>query len=205
MGLYSGQILPRFLAWSMSGRRVAEERAPFLAGISGRVLELGFGAGLNLPFFSPAVSELLALEPEPVNRKLAAPRIARAPFPVRWLAARGEQVPLDAHSVDAVVSTWTLCSIPDLERALSEVARLLRPGGRLHFIEHGLSPEAGVARWQRRLEPLQKRLFGGCHLTREIDRELSQAGFRIDGLEAFYARGPKVMNWTLRGSAIPEG
>jgi len=189
----------------MSSRAFVEQRVPALAAVRGRVLELGFGSGLNLPHYPPGVTELLALEPAQLNRKLARRRLAAARFPVEWVGLRGEEIPLDGASVDAVVSTWTLCTIPDLSQALREVVRVLRPGAALHFLEHGLSPEPGLARWQRRLTPLQRRLAGGCHLDRAIDRELERAGFELRGLETFFMRGPRIGCWMYRGQASPRG
>lgn len=201
MGLWSDSLLPRVLGKFMKGGDCEPERSPALEGARGRVLELGFGSGLNLPHYPDGVTELLALEPAQVNRKLAKERVEQAPFPVEWVGLEGESVPLDDASVDTVVSTWTLCTIPNLQAALSEAKRVLRPDGELLFLEHGHSPDAKVARWQRRLEPLQKFCFGGCHLTRRHDEELTQAGFEIQKLETYYMKGPKPMSWMYRGRA----
>ena len=199
MGLYVEHVLPRVVALGMGGRSFQAQRRQALGGLTGRVLELGFGAGHNLPHYGEGVSEVLALEPAQVNRKLAARRIANAPIPVEWVGLEGESIPLEDDSVDAVVSTWTLCTIPDLQRALAEVRRVLAPGRELTFLEHGLSPDSRVARWQQRLNPLQKLCFGGCHLNRAIDRELESAGFELEELETFYMDGPKPMSWMYRG------
>ena len=204
MGLYGDHVLPRLIAFGMRGEGFAEQRSRALEGVCGRVLELGFGAGHNVPHYGEGVTELLALEPAQVNRKLARKRVAAARFPVEWVGLEGESVPLEDGCVDAVVSTWTLCTIPDLARALAEVRRVLRPGGALHFLEHGLSPEPGVARWQRRIEPVQKLCFGGCHLTRRIDEGVAGAGFALEGLETFYMDGPRIAAWMYRGTGIPE-
>ena len=204
MGLWGEHLLPRGIAWGMGGEAFREQRGPALADVRGRVLELGFGAGHNLAHYTEGVREVLALEPAKLNRKLARARVAEAPFPVEWVGLRGEEIPLDDASVDAVTSTWTLCSIPDLARALAEVGRVLRPGGALHFLEHGLSPRAGIARWQRRLTPIQKFCFGGCHLDRRIDAELEGSGFALEGLETFAMKGPRIASWMYRGRAIPS-
>lgn len=199
MGLYGDHVLPRMVAFGMGGRAFQDQRRQALAGVAGRVLELGFGAGHNLEHYGEGVTEVLALEPAQVNRKLAAKRVAGAPFPVEWVGLEGESIPLEDGSVDAVVSTWTLCTIPDLRRALAEVQRVLRPGAELTFLEHGLSPDPKVARWQHRLNPMQKFCFGGCHLNRAIDRELESVGFSVEELETFYMKGPKFACWMYRG------
>jgi ubiquinone/menaquinone biosynthesis C-methylase UbiE len=204
MGLYDEHVLPRALAWGMAGARFAEQRAAALRHATGRVLELGFGAGLNLPHYPAGVTEVLALEPARVNRALARRRIATSPIPVTWVGLRGEEIPLDAHSVDAVTSTWTMCTIPDLARALGEVRRVLRPGGVLHFLEHGLAPEPGVARWQHRLTPVSRFLAGGCHMDRAIDVLLRSAGFGIRDLEHPRFDGPRPLAFLYRGRALPE-
>lgn len=205
MGLYADHILPRAVAWGMSGEEYGRQRAQALAGVSGRVLELGFGAGHNLPHYPDAVSEVLALEPAEVNRKLARKRVQACPMPVTWVGLRGEEIPLDAASVDAVTSTWTLCTIPDPARALAEVRRVLRPSGAFHFLEHGLSSEPRVARWQRRLTPIHRRIAGGCHLDREIDEMIAQAGFQLERLDHPYMKGPQVIFYLYRGEALLDG
>lgn len=202
MGLYGDHVLPRLIAFGMRGEGFADQRARALEGVRGRVLELGFGAGLNVPHYGEGVTELLALEPALVNRRLARRRIAAAGFPVEWVGLQGESVPLEDGSVDAVVSTWTLCTIPDLARALGEARRVLRPGGSLHFLEHGLAPEPRVARWQRRLEPVQKLCFGGCHLTRRIDQAVAEAGLSVEGLETYFMDGPRIAAWMYRGRGV---
>ena len=204
MGLWSGQILPRFVAWGMSGRVFSEQRGPALEGVSGRVLELGAGAGLNLPHYPGGVEELVALEPARVNRKLARKRVDAALFPVAWIDAPGERIPLEDASVDFVTSTWTLCTIPDVPRALAEVRRVLRAGGALVFLEHGLSPDPKVARRQRRLTPLQKRVCGGCHFDRPIDVLLRDAGFALERLDHPEIDVPKIARYLYRGWARPE-
>ncbi len=204
MGLYSNQVLPRVVALAMGGKGFREQRSAALRGVRGRVLELGFGSGHNLAFYPQGVTEVLALEPALLNRKLAAKRIAASSIPVQWVGLRGEEIPLDANSVDCVTSTWTMCTIPNLAAALRETHRVLAPGGKLHFIEHGLSADPGVARWQKRLSPIQKFWSGGCRLDRKIDEAILAAGFEIEKLENFYMHGPKVATYLYRGVARPS-
>jgi len=210
MGLWSEHLFPRCAAWGMRGEQFSALRREVLRDVSGRVLELGFGAGLNLPHYraaetdaEPGVSELLVIEPLAINRRLAARRVAASPFPVRWVGLRGEEIPLESGSVDCVTSTWTLCSIADLGAALAEVRRVLRPRGRLFFLEHGLSPDPKVAARQNRWNGLQKRLAGGCHLNRPIDTLVRSAGFAIERLDHPPMKGPRVASYLYRGSARP--
>lgn len=207
MGLWREQLFPRLAAWGMRGATFAEQRARIVPLARGRVLELGFGAGLNLPFYGREVAELVALEPLAVNRDLAAARVRAAPFPVRFVlgaAGEGGEDLLEPASFDCVVSTWTMCSIERLDRALSRVRGLLRPGGALCFVEHGLAPAPRTALWQRRLTPLQRRVAGGCRLDRAIGRELEAAGFVLDELEELTLAAPRVLGWTYRGVARPR-
>ena len=201
MGLYRSQVLPRCMALAMGTEELAEHRQRAFGALSGRVLELGFGSGLNLPHYPPEVSALLAIEPVPVNRKLARKRIAASPIPVEWVGLHGEQIPLESGSVDTVTSSWTLCSIGNLPKALAEVRRVLKPGGNLHFVEHGMAPDAGVRRWQARLNPLQRFCFGGCSLDLPIDLCLENAGLEITELETGYMPGLKVQSFLYEGVA----
>jgi SAM-dependent methyltransferase len=206
MGVWRERILPRMVAWGMKGEVFAKERAQLVPRARGRVLELGFGAGLNLPFYGDEVEELVALEPARVNERLAAERVAEARFPVRFVAGsagKGARLPLEGASFDTVLSTWTMCSIEDLGAALAEARRALRPGGRLLFVEHGLAPSPRVARWQRRLTPFQRRWAGGCRLDRRIDRAVLEAGFALEELEQHALEGPRILTWTYRGVARP--
>src|SRR4051794_2098209 len=156
------------------------------AGLAGDVVEIGFGSGLNVPFYPGAVTRVSAVEPADVAWKLAAKRVGDASDPVQRAGLDGQSLPFADDSFDAAVSTWTLCTIPDIAAALGEVRRVLKPGGTLHFVEPGLAPDESVRRWQHRLEPIQKRLFGGCHLTRPIVDLLTTAGFEITQLDVFY-------------------
>ena len=205
MGFYRDQILPRIINRFMDDEEFVAHRKPCLAGVSGVVLEVGFGSGLNLPHYPSEVRKLYALDPATVGRRLAAERIAASPFPVEFVGLYGEAIPLDDAVVDAAVSTWTLCSIPDPGKALREIRRVLRAGGRFHFVEHGRSPDAKVARWQDRLTPIQRVVGGGCHLNRKIDALVLEAGFEIERLENVYMKGPKIGTYLYKGVARSSG
>jgi ubiquinone/menaquinone biosynthesis C-methylase UbiE len=164
------------------------------AGLHGEVVEIGFGSGHNVPFYPDSVERVAAIEPSQLGWKLAQDRLSASTVTVEQSGPDGQSLPFADNSFDAALSTWTLCTIPDPVLALTEVRRVLRPGGTLHFLEHGLAPDASVQRWQRRLEPLQKRLAGGCHLTRPILDLLQTAGFSVEQVEVFYEAGaPKVV------------
>lgn len=202
MSLYNEIILPRLVHWTLQGPEFDRLRRECVAGLSGTVLEVGFGSGMNLPFYPSDVTRLLAVEPSRLAWKLAGETVAAAPFPVEVVSETAEAIPLPDGSVDAAVSTWTLCTIPDVQRALAEIRRVLEPGGSFRFVEHGRSDEPKVARWQDRLTPLQKRLAGGCHLNRRIDELIEEAGFRLERLATFYLSRPKVATYLYKGSAV---
>jgi ubiquinone/menaquinone biosynthesis C-methylase UbiE len=202
MGFYGDHVLPRIInvACGMETAKPLRERV--CAGLAGDVVEIGFGSGLNVPFYPDSVTRVHAVEPADLGWKLAAKRLAASAVPVERAGLDGQALPFDDDSFDCAVSTWTMCTIPDVEAALAEVRRVLRPGGTLHFVEHGLSPDVSVARWQHRMEPMQKRLFGGCHLTREIADLVEGAGFTIKEIDEFYEEGaPKVFAWDTLGVA----
>lgn len=201
MGLYREQVLPRFTDLALGGAEMARIRQRVAADLAGEVLEVGFGSGLNVPHYPPAARRVRAVDPATVGRKLAQKRVAASPVPVEYIGTDGQSLPLDSASVDHVLTTWTLCTIPEAHRALHEIHRVLRPGGELHFVEHGLSPEGDVARWQDRLTPLQRRLFGGCHLNRPIGALVADAGFETTRIENYYMRGPKPLGYMYEGVA----
>jgi SAM-dependent methyltransferase len=194
MGLYGEQVLPRLINVACAmGPVVGPLRERVCAGLHGEVVEIGFGSGHNVPYYPAAVSRVAAVEPSDVGWRLATDRIAASPVLVERAGLDGQALPFEDDTFDCAVSAWTMCTIPDIDGALAELRRVLRPGGTLHFIEHGLAPDEPVARWQRRAEPLQKRLFGGCHLTRPIVDLVGQAGFVVTELDVFYEEGaPRV-------------
>lgn len=204
MGFYDDHILPRLINFGMNNKHVNAERAKALVGVRGDVLEIGFGSGLNLPYYSSDAKRVVGLDPSAIGWKLARKRIAESRVPVEHLVLSSESIPADDATFDSVVSTFTLCTIPDVAQALREVKRVLKPGGRFFFVEHGRSNEAGIQRWQERWDPMQGRLFGGCHVNREIDQLITDAGLRIERLETFYSKGPRIFSFFYRGVASKD-
>ena len=186
MGLYGEQILPRMVDKACGMKSSDPLRRRVCEGLAGNVVEIGFGSGHNVPFYPAEVAEVSAVEPSDVGWRLAAERVGATSVPIRRSGLDGASLPFPDDTFDAAVSTWTMCTIPDLAAALAELRRVLRPGGTLHFVEHGLAPDEGVRRWQHRLEPVQKRVFGGCHLTRPIVDRITAAGFTVAELDVFY-------------------
>ena len=201
MGFYETQVLPRFTDVALSGREFTRIRQRVVAELEGHIVEIGFGSGRNVPLYPPTVTRARAVDPSTVGRKLAAKRVKASRVPIEYVGLDGQDLPLDDGSVDHVLITWTLCTIPDPARALAEARRVLRSGGTVNFVEHGLSPDARVARWQDRLTPIWKRIGGGCHLNRKIDDLLLNAGFTIDELRTTYLPGPRPMTYTYQGFA----
>ncbi|HUY45447.1 MAG TPA: methyltransferase domain-containing protein [Streptosporangiaceae bacterium] len=201
MGIYRDQILPRALDLLMRSGEVGRLRARVAAGLDGEVLEIGCGSGLNIPYYPAVVKRVRAVDPAAVGRKLAAKRAAACPVPVEFVGVDAQALPLDDASIDNVLSTWTLCTIPDAGRALAEIYRVLRPGGALRFVEHGLAPDAGVARVQHRLTPLHQRVAGGCRLDRPIAEMIASAGLELGRLDTYYLTRPHALGYTYEGVA----
>jgi ubiquinone/menaquinone biosynthesis C-methylase UbiE len=202
MSFYREHVLPRFQDKVMGRKPTREVRARVCAGLHGEVVEVGFGTGLNAAYYPNEVTKVLAVEPSTLCMRIARPRIAKASAPVELAGLTGEHLDLPSETFDAVLSTWTLCTIPNLAAALAEMKRVLKPDGAFYFVEHGLSPDAKVARLQARVEPLNKRIGGGCHLTRQIPQEIEQAGFTIDQLDTYYFKSePKIVGYTFEGRA----
>jgi ubiquinone/menaquinone biosynthesis C-methylase UbiE len=202
VSFYRDTVLPRLQDKAMNRQGTREVRARVCAGLTGRVLEIGFGTGLNVRYYPPEVTTVLAVEPSGVCMRMAAPRIASSSTVVEHAGLTGEHLDLPSEEVDVALSTWTLCTIPDLSAALGEVRRVLKPGGIFFFVEHGHAPDAKTARWQDRLDPLNQRLAGGCHLTRRIAESVAQAGFEVEDLDQYYAEGePKPWGYTYEGRA----
>jgi ubiquinone/menaquinone biosynthesis C-methylase UbiE len=203
MGLYGEQVLPRIINVACGLKGAQPLRRRVCEGLEGDVVELGFGSGLNVPFYPDTVKRVAAVEPADVGWKLAEKRLRATSVPVERSGLDGQSLPFADNSYDAALSTWTLCTIPDVAAALSEVRRVLKPGGTLHFVEHGLAPDERVRRWQHRFEPVQKKVFGGCHLTRPVVDLLTAAGFTITDLDQFYEEGaPKIMGADSLGTAV---
>ena len=203
MGFYREQVLPRFQDKVMDRKPARVVRARVCEGLHGAIVEIGFGTALNAPYYPSEVSKVVAIEPSRVCMRIAEPRIANSSVPVEYGGLTGEQLDLPSGEFDAALSTWTLCTIPNLDAALAEIRRVLKPGGSFHFVEHGHAPDEKIAHWQQRIEPLNKRLAGGCHLTRHITEDIERAGFDIEKIDTYYFKGePKPMGYTYEGRAV---
>ncbi len=201
MGFYCERIVPHLLDLAMRNRLLGPYRQRILGLAEGRVLEIGVGSGMNLPLYTERASEVVGLEPQPKLLRMA--RRKPHAVPVELIEGSAQAIPLETGSVDSVLMTWTLCSIPDASAALAEMRRILKPSGKLLLVEHGLAPDANVRKWQRRLTPAWRHLAGGCHLDRPIAQLVENAGFRFDRLQTGYMQGPKPMTFMYEGIALP--
>ena len=205
MGVYDTYVLPHLIDLACGTGDIAEQRRKVVPRAAGRVLEVGMGPGLNLPFYDRSEVEVVwGLEPSEGMRRKAAPALESTDLDVRWLDAPSEEIPLDDRSVDTVVLTYTLCTIPDWQLALEQIRRVLRPGGRLLFSEHGEAPDDSVRRWQHRIDPIWTRLAGGCHITRPIPQLIESAGFEFVDIESTYLPGAKIASYHSWGAAVPR-
>ncbi|MEU6587122.1 methyltransferase domain-containing protein [Nocardia sp. NPDC046763] len=202
MGIYEDRVLPRLVDLCCGSKQMNPERQRVCAGLHGRVVEIGFGSGRNVPFYPGSVTSVSAVEPADLGWRLAAGRLAAATVPVERAGLDGQALPFEDDSFDSALSTWTLCTIPDVEAALAEVRRVLAPGGTFHFVEHGLAPDPGVQKWQHRFNPMQKALAGGCHLDRDIRGLIETAGFEIREIDLYYQQGPKPWVALALGTAV---
>ena len=205
MAFYRDRVLPHLVEWACANEGMRRWRDEVTAELDGRVVEIGFGSGTNVEHYPDRVEIVFGIEPSLVARRMAAERIARSRVPVELVGLDGEALPLEDASCDSALSTFTLCTIPDAGRALAELHRVLRPGGRLWVLEHGLADDESVARWQRRLDPLQVRFAGGCHLTRDAAEMVGAAGFEVSVLSRRYARGPKPWSFFTTAVAVKDG
>ena len=202
MGFYGERVYPRLINLAMNTKETRRVRSEVCAPLSGEVLEIGFGTGLNLPHLPSTVTRLRAVDPMQKGQELAAERLAATSIPVDFIGLDGQSIPLDDDSVDAVLCTWTVCTIPDPVAAISEARRVLKPGGTFHFVEHGLSPDAKVRTWQDRVNGFNRRVACGCNVNRDIPAIIQQGGFTLGDVDTYYAKGePKTIGWTFKGIA----
>jgi ubiquinone/menaquinone biosynthesis C-methylase UbiE len=202
VGFYDDVMVPYCIELGCGVKELVPERQKVAAGLSGRVLEIGFGSGLNIPYLPRGVSELLAVDPSGRARKIGKKRIEGAACAITFVGLDAERIELPDDSADAALCTFTLCTIPDAVRALEEVKRIMKPGAQLHFLEHGRTPDSGVARWQDRLNGMQRALFGGCNINRDIRQLLESAGFRVESFEAgYFPKMPRTHGYLCSGIA----
>ena len=202
MSFYGDHVLPHLINCVMNNKETRRIRTRVCGGLEGEVLEIGFGTGHNLPFISGKVTRLLAVEPSNRSVELARARIQAAPFAVDVVGLDGQRIPVEDESVDTVLCTWSLCTIPDPVAAVSEARRALRPGGRFHFVEHGLAPDENVRHWQNRWNPMQQKIAGGCSVNRDIRSIIEAGGLTISSLDNYYGKGePKLLGSMYEGVA----
>ena len=204
MGFYDDQVLPRLTDLAL-GRPMEGVRSRVVSGLKGDVLEVGFGSGRNLTHLPPEVTRLRAVEPSPGGRSIASKRIRASTVPVEFVGTDGQEIPLPDGSVDHVLVTWTLCTIPDVEQALSEMHRVVRPGGTLRFAEHGRSPDPKMAARQDRWNPQWGRLFGGCNINRSIDELVESAGFELTEVDSYALQKRSIAGYLYEGTATKHG
>ena len=206
MGFYENCVLPHIINLAMNTKAIKDERRRCLENVTGIVLEVGFGTGLNLPYYPRTVTKVVGVDPSETSARLARKRIAASSFPVEIVGLSAEKIPVADASFESIVSTFTLCTIPDVASALLEMQRALRPGGRLYFVEHGRAEDPKVERWQERLNSVQQKVFGGCNLNRRISALIEQAGFEMERFENSYLKGaPKFGGFLYRGVARRAG
>lgn len=202
MGLYSRYVLPHLLDYAMRDKPIMRQRAKVVPLARGRVLEVGIGSGLNLSFYDPGkVEKVFGLDPSPELQVKARKRAAEAGVDVDWLALSSERIPLPDDSVDSIVITYTMCTIPDVHTALLEMRRVLKPGAKMLFSEHGTAPDESVRRWQDRLNPLWGKISGGCNINRDVPKMLESAGLVVEEIQTMYLPGPRPLTFNYWGSA----
>jgi SAM-dependent methyltransferase len=202
MGFYRDHVVPRLVNWTCSGRGMDRWRARACEGLAGSVVEIGFGSGTNVKHYPPTVQHVYAVEPSSLARKLARPKIGESTIEITYAGLDGHAIDLANESCDGALCTFTLCTLDDPQRALQELWRILKPGATLHFLEHGISPDAPVAKWQHRLDGLEQRLADGCHLTRDPVGLMTQAGFEMKSCQQRYVRGPKPWCYFSAGVCV---
>jgi ubiquinone/menaquinone biosynthesis C-methylase UbiE len=201
MGFYTQRVVPRILNKACGAKTLRPLRERVCAGLAGEVIEIGFGSGANVDFYPAAVTRVTAVEPSDLSWTLAGARLRASAIPIERAGLDGQSLPFADHTFDAALSTWTMCTIADASAALLELRRVLKPGATLHFLEHGLAPDPKVQRWQHRLDPIERRVFGGCTFSKPIVDLITTAGFTIVDVDVFYEKGPKFASADSLGFA----